>query len=74
LKILSPLPPIFVLALAYMKGFERLVTEVTKVVPNIILVIVYHPLVTSCPIFHMLPKASVITELIVRFTLAKMPL
>jgi len=34
-------------------GFERLVTEVTKVVPNIILVIVYHPLVTSCPIFHM---------------------
>jgi len=48
--------------------FRRLVKQVMAHVKQLILVIVYHPQVTMCPLLHMLPKQQVITELIVRFS------
>jgi len=50
------------------EDFHSLVSQVVAKVPRTILVLVYHPQHTRCPLFHCLPRKGVITALLGRFS------
>lgn len=50
------------------RHFDELVERVVAECPRTMLVLVYHPQVTACPLLNALPPRNVLTELISRFS------